>query len=148
MVHRNRGAGASPLRQLTPQNQNKVEVSFWPPREANIFKLPNKDASGVPAVRLSAHWIYAIETTGVTRLKRWMEVRKQEPVLQNLTDEDASSTFFGINWPYRIATNEHLFKSQAPIERRMADAIDSLKLLTSPALSASTITRAKVSVPE
>src|SRR5258708_10675117 len=58
------------------------------------------------------------------------------------------STFFGINRPCRIATSQNLIESQAPIERRMADAIDSLKLLTSPALSASTITRAKVSVPE
>jgi hypothetical protein len=32
-----KGAGASPLRQLTPQNQNTVEVVFRPPREANIF---------------------------------------------------------------------------------------------------------------
>lgn len=36
--HENKkGAGASPLRQLTPQNQNTVEVVFRPPREANIF---------------------------------------------------------------------------------------------------------------
>ena len=34
-----KGAGASPLRQLTPQNQNTVEVVFRPPREANIFYL-------------------------------------------------------------------------------------------------------------
>src|SRR5437660_12700867 len=26
-----------PFRQLTPQNQNTVEVAFRPPREANIF---------------------------------------------------------------------------------------------------------------
>ena len=32
-----KGAGASPLRQLTPQNRNTVEVVFRPPREANLF---------------------------------------------------------------------------------------------------------------
>src|SRR5258707_2380948 len=36
-VTKKKGAGASPLRQLTPQNQNTVEVVFRPPREANIF---------------------------------------------------------------------------------------------------------------
>ena len=134
----------APFRQLTPQNQNTVEVVFRPPREANILFAMLRCKSGASLCSLDI-LIHALETTGVSLgelLEQHAGTAKAYKISQM---KQCFSPFFG-RTPDRQA---HLIRGfHAPIAVRIADAIAWLNFSTSVACSASTITRAKGSVPE
>jgi hypothetical protein len=92
--HKNKkkGAGASPLRQLTPQNQNTVEVVFRPPREANIFICRSRVQVGCQRRFKSTFRIHTIETMGVSQAGTIWGGSSGTAILQNLTDTVARSS--------------------------------------------------------
>src|ERR1700747_1754394 len=70
MKNKKRGPVQAPFCQLTPQNQNTVEVVFRPPREANIFICKSRVQVGCQRQFLSS--------LAFIRLKQW-ELARWKP---------------------------------------------------------------------
>jgi len=150
MKTKKRGPVQAPFCQLTPQNQNTVEVVFRPPREANIFICRSRVQVGCQR-RLRRHFEFI-------PLKRW-ELGGREPLGTDGGSPEsykisqmrsAAPPFFGRRRkPKHVpASRRQNIVSQLPMAARMAEAMASLNRCTSASCSASTITRASGSVPE